>query len=63
LGTILFCVLNVTFAQPDNAPLNETIKPLGKALFGDPGYLLTVEIAAVLLLSAILGAIAVIREK
>ena len=63
LGAILFCVLNVTFAQPDNAPLNETIKPLGKALFGDPGYLLTVEIAAVLLLSAILGAIAVIREK
>jgi NADH-quinone oxidoreductase subunit J len=62
-GTIVFCLLNVTFAQPDNAPLNETIKPLGKALFGDPGYLLTVEIAAVLLLSAILGAIAVIREK
>jgi len=63
LGTILFCVLSATFAMPDNAPLNETIKPLGKALFGDPGYLLTVEIAAVLLLSAMLGAIAVIREK
>lgn len=63
LGTIVFCLLNVTFATPDSAPLNETIKPLGKALFGDPGYLLTVEIAAVLLLSAVLGAIAVIREK
>ena len=63
LGTIVFCLLNVTFATPDNAPLNETIKPLGKALFGDQGYLFTVEIAAVLLLSAILGAIAVIREK
>jgi len=62
-GTIVFCLLNVTFATPDNAPLNETIKPLGRALFGDPGYLFTVEIAAVLLLSAILGAIAVIREK
>jgi len=62
-GTIVFCLLSVTFTTPDNAPLNETIKPLGKALFGDPGYLLTVEIAAVLLLSAILGAIAVIREK
>ena len=62
-ATIVFCLINVTFAQPDSAPLNETIKPLGKALFGDPGYLLTVEIAAVLLLSAILGAIAVIREK
>jgi NADH-quinone oxidoreductase subunit J len=63
LGTIVFCLLNFSFATPDNAPLNETIKPLGRALFGDPGYLLTVEIAAVLLLSAILGAIAVIREK
>lgn len=63
LGTIVFCLVNFTFATPDNAPLTETIKPLGKALFGDPGYLLTVEIAAVLLLSAILGAIAVIREK
>jgi len=63
LGTIVFCLLNVTFATPDNAPLNETIKPIGKALFGDAGYLLTVEIAAVLLLSAILGAIAVIRER
>jgi NADH-quinone oxidoreductase subunit J len=63
LGTIVVCLLNVTFTTPDNAPLNETIKPLGQALFGDPGYLLTVEIAAVLLLSAILGAIAVIREK
>ena len=63
LGTIVFCLLNVTFTTPDNPPLNETIKPLGKALFGDAGYLLTVEIAAVLLLSAILGAIAVIREK
>ncbi len=63
LGTIVFCLLNVTFATPDNTPLNETIKPIGKALFGDAGYLLTVEIAAVLLLSAILGAIAVIRER
>ena len=62
-GTIAFCLLKVTFATPDNLPLNETIKPIGKALFGDPGYLLTVEIAAVLLLSAILGAIAIIREK
>ena len=62
-GTIVFCLLNVTFATPNNVPLNETIKPIGKALFGDPGYLLTVEIAAVLLLSAMLGAIAIIREK
>ncbi len=63
LGTVLLGILNTAFSMPDSAPWQETIKPLGKALFGDSGYLLTVEIAAVMLLSAILGAIAVIREK
>jgi NADH-quinone oxidoreductase subunit J len=63
LGVVVFGIINTAFTMPDNAPLQETVKPLGKALFGDSGYLLTVEIAAVMLLSAILGAIAVIREK
>jgi len=63
LGVIAFGIINTAFVMPDNAPLEETIKPLGKALFGDSGYLLTMEIAVVMLLSAILGAIAVIREK
>ena len=63
LGVVVFGIINTAFVTPDNAPLQETVKPLGKALFGDPGYLLTVEIAAVMLLSAIIGAIAVIREK
>jgi NADH-quinone oxidoreductase subunit J len=62
-AVIAFGVMNTTFTVLNNPPLEETVKPLGKALFGDPGYLLTVEMAAVLLLSAILGAIAVIREK
>jgi NADH-quinone oxidoreductase subunit J len=63
LGAIALAVVNTTFTLSNVAPLEQTIQPLGKALFGDPGYLFTVEIAAVLLLSAILGAIAVIREK
>lgn len=62
-GVLVFAVMNTTFTIPGTAPLEETIKPLGKTLFGDGGYFLTVEIAAILLLSAILGAIAVIREK
>jgi NADH-quinone oxidoreductase subunit J len=62
-GTIVFGVMNTAFAVQQTPPLEQTIKPLGMALFGDGGYFLTVEIAAVLLLSAILGAIAVIREK
>jgi len=63
LGVIAFAVMNTTFNYPQAAPLEETIKPLGKALFGDGGYFLTVEIAAITLLSAILGAVAIIREK
>jgi NADH:ubiquinone oxidoreductase subunit 6 (subunit J) len=59
----VWSVINTPFTISDVPPLQNTVQPLGKALFGDPGYLLTVEIAAVLLLSAILGAIAVIREK
>jgi len=63
LGTIVYGVMNTTFSMPGLPPLEQTIQPLGKSLFGDGGYFLIVEIAAVLLLSAILGAIAVIREK
>ena len=63
LGVVAFGIINTVFVMPDNAPLEETVKPLGKALFGDSGYILTMEIAVVMLLSAILGAIAVIREK
>jgi len=63
LGVVVFGIVNTAFVMPDNVPLQETVKPLGKALFGDSGYLLTVEIATVMLLSAMLGAIAVIREK
>lgn len=60
---IVWGVLNTAFEVATTAPQQETVKPLGNLLFGNPGYLLTAEIAAVLLLSAILGAIAIIREK
>lgn len=63
LAVIVYSIVTTAFTLSEGAPLDETVKPLGKLLFGDPGYLLTVQIAAVLLLSAILGAVAVIREK
>jgi len=63
IAVIAWGVLNTPFEVATAAPQEETVKPLGNLLFGNPGYLLTTEIAAVLLLSAILGAIAVIREK
>lgn len=63
IGVIAWGVINTAFYLSSTPPLEETVKPLGNLLFGNPGYMLTSEIAAVLLLSAILGAIAVIREK
>jgi len=45
---------------PPTAP---TTSALANSLFGEGGYLLPVEIAAVLLLSAIIGAIVLAREK
>ena len=63
IGVVVWGVLDTTFYLSATPPLEETVKPLGNLLFGNPGYVLTTEIAAVLLLSAILGAIAVIREK
>lgn len=63
IAVVAWGAVNTAFAVTNTAPLEETVQPLGKLLFGNDGYLVTVEIAAVLLLSAILGAIAIIREK
>ena len=63
IGVVVWGAVNTAFSISATPPLEETVKPLGNLLFGNPGYMLTSEIAAVLLLSAILGAIAVIREK
>ncbi|MGA2367434.1 MAG: NADH-quinone oxidoreductase subunit J [Dehalococcoidia bacterium] len=60
--TLAYGILNTTFIVPGTLPLEQTIQPIGQMLFGS-GYVLPVEIAAVLLLSAILGAIAVLRDK
>lgn len=62
-GIVVFGILNTAFTISGNPPIAPTVGPLGEKLFGDPGYLLTVEMSAVLLLSAMLGAIAIIREK
>ena len=62
LAAVAYGILNTSFVNLGGAPLEQTIQPIGQALFGS-GYILPVEIAAVLLLSAILGAIAVLRDK
>ena len=44
-------------------PGEETVVALAVKLFGEGGFILPLEIAAVLLLAAILGAIVLVREK
>ena len=51
------------FSTLTENPLEPTTATLAGKLFGETGYIMTVEIAAVLLLAAILGAIVLVREK
>ncbi len=63
LGTVAFAVLNTTWRISADDPLKTTTATLAGKLFGETGYIITVEITAVLLLAAILGAIVLVREK
>ncbi len=68
LGLMIFSVTNTKFPVSTELPKDQTIGTLGTALLGEPnsqnyGYVLPVEIAGVLLLAALLGAIVMAREK
>jgi len=47
----------------DEMPKQPTVAGIGAGLFGEGGHLLAVEIAGILLVAAIIGAIALMREK
>ena len=63
LGILIYTVTATPWAISDEAPLTPTTVPLAQSLFSESGFILPVEIAAVLLLAAILGAIIIAREK
>ncbi len=64
LGLLIFTVTRRGQWQiADVPPLEPTTAALAVKLFGEGGFILAVEIAAVLLLAAILGAIVLVREK
>jgi len=63
LGVVGFAVLNTPWQVSTVPPLEPTTAALAGRLFGEGGFILAVEIAAVLLLTAILGAIVLVREK
>ena len=63
LGTLVFAAVNTKWRISDTPPQEPTTAAIGASLFGEGGFILPVEIAAVLLLAAVLGAIVLIREK
>ena len=63
LGIMVFTVTNTSWQIAGESPLTPTTVPLAVKLFSENGFILPVEIAAMLLLAAILGAIVIAREK
>jgi NADH-quinone oxidoreductase subunit J len=63
LGAVVFAVTRTQWHLAGVPPQEPTTVALGLRLFGEGGFILPVEIAPVLLLVAILGAIVIVREK
>jgi NADH-quinone oxidoreductase subunit J len=63
LGLLVYSVTSAPWQIAAEAPLSPTTIPLASKLFSEHGFILPVEIAATLLLAAILGAIVIAREK
>jgi NADH-quinone oxidoreductase subunit J len=63
LGVVAYAVANTQWPVASIPPQELTTSALGTMLFGEDGLILAVEIAPILLLVAILGAIVLVREK
>ncbi|MFC1955652.1 NADH-quinone oxidoreductase subunit J [Chloroflexota bacterium] len=63
LVVLVFAMINTSWQVSGIAPIAPTTGPLALKLLGENGFILPVEIAAVLLLAAIIGAIVLAREK
>lgn len=63
LGLMVYAVTNTSFPVSSSSPTAPTTLALGELLLNQNGYVLPLEIAAVLLLAAVVGAIVMAREK
>jgi NADH-quinone oxidoreductase subunit J len=63
LGILIYVVTAAPWKISTQPPLSPTTVPLASRLFSENGYILPVEIGAVLLLAAVIGAIVTTREK
>jgi NADH-quinone oxidoreductase subunit J len=63
LAILLYSVLNTPWPVSNNLSPDVTAGTLALRLFGENGFALPLQIAAMLLLAAVLGAITLVREK
>jgi len=63
LGTMTYALINTVWPISIASPVEPTTLAIANQLLGEGGYILPLEIASVLLLAAILGAIVLVREK
>lgn len=63
LVILVFTIANTAWPLANGIPREPTAEYLGQQLFGPGGYLLPVELVAILLLTAVLGAIVLMRNK
>lgn len=63
LGIMIYTVTKTSWQIAGDAPLTPTTVPLATKLFTESGFILPVEIGAMLILAAIIGAIVIAREK
>ena len=62
--TMIFVVIGTDWAAVAEIPAEPTTTAIAEAIFGgDGGYVLAFEIAAALILAAVIGAIVLVREK
>jgi len=63
MGIMIYTVTSNSWQIAAESPLTPTTAPIAVKLFSESGYILPVEIGAMLILAAILGAIVIAREK
>jgi NADH-quinone oxidoreductase subunit J len=62
-GLLTFSVVNTRWPVSTASPQTPTTPALAETIFGQNGFILPLEITAVLILAVILGAIVIAREK
>ena len=63
LGGMIYTMVSTDWQVSSAPPLEPTTPAIAGLLFGEGGFILPVEIAPILLLAAIIGAIVLVREK